>query len=360
MSGREHYFTEQPSSARERRGSTSGCAATVSTSWTERWCLQPRAGRPGHRVLLREAPEPPAAGTCSTSAAAGADRPRLALDSPGATVWAVDVNTRALALTAATPRRSGWPGCGPACPTTCRPTSVRRHLVQPADPDRQGGLHACWQWLPRLRRRRGLPRGPAEPRRRLPARLAAGVRLGLPCTPGRASRKGFRASCGSVAGEGDGAVGAPRTAGPASSTCTVRRSAPGARRPRRPPGTSTIHVGVVVGLAAPTQRVARATAAHTPVPQDRVSPTPRSCTRMAMERSPRRTTNSMFCPSGRPFSTSGGRDRSSAASSASVCSVTTTCGLPMETRRAGRRPPVRHPGTPARPCRYEPVPSASI
>ena len=50
-------------------------------------------------------------------------------------------------------------------------------------------------------------------------------------------------------------------------------------------------------LGAVGQRGGRP-AAQAPVPQERVSPEPRSCTRIAMCRSPSRTTNSMLTPSG--------------------------------------------------------------
>ena len=55
-----------------------------------------------------------------------------------------------------------------------------------------------------------------------------------------------------------------------------RRRSP--RATSRPPGTSTVHRA---GASGPTRRRAAAKTAHAPVPHDCVSPTPRSCTRMA-------------------------------------------------------------------------------
>src|SRR5699024_9361589 len=69
---------------------------------------------------------------------------------------------------------------------------------------------------------------------------------------------------------------ATSTAGPASST-----SRPGNNRTRRvPPGTST--VTCPAASTSPDQNARPIAAAHTPVPQERVSPTPRSCTRIEM------------------------------------------------------------------------------
>src|SRR6478609_1039268 len=95
--------------------------------------------------------------------------------------------------------------------------------------------------------------------------------------------------------------------------------------PTVPPGTRTVTVPVDLPSAA---RWAAATAT-VPVPQERVSPTPLSCTRMATLSGPRTTTNSMFTPLGNTSeSNSGCTVRSSVVRS----SVTQTrCGLPTST-----------------------------
>src|SRR5262249_11815911 len=91
-----------------------------------------------------------------------------------------------------------------------------------------------------------------------------------------------------------------------------------------PPGTRTV-------TCSPTRRRRWATAAdaHTPVPHDRVSPTPRSQTRIVSSSSPATATNSTFVPRGKRAS----------ASRCGPCWVTrvvsgsstssTRCGLPM-------------------------------
>jgi len=62
----------------------------------------------GTGLLLREAPAPAAAGhLLDLGCGAGAIALTLARRSPDATVWAVDVNTRALQLTAANAERNG-------------------------------------------------------------------------------------------------------------------------------------------------------------------------------------------------------------------------------------------------------------
>lgn len=62
------------------------------------------------------------------------------------------------------------------------------------------------------------------------------------------------------------------TAGPVISTCPFGRNV----IVRDPPGTSTWYAS-----AGPSADAATAAAAQAPVPQERVSPTPRSCTRSA-------------------------------------------------------------------------------
>ena len=63
-------------------------------------CVQPRTPRYRHSLLLREAPAPATTGDCSTSGAGAERSPSRWLErSPGATVWAVDSNERAVSLT---------------------------------------------------------------------------------------------------------------------------------------------------------------------------------------------------------------------------------------------------------------------
>ena len=107
----------------------------------------------GTRVLLREAPVPPAAGDlldlgCGWGPVALA----LGLLAPQATVWAVDVNKRALELTAENARRARLTRVR-AVPPEAVPDDVRFAAIWSNPPIRVGkeALHALLlQWLPRL------------------------------------------------------------------------------------------------------------------------------------------------------------------------------------------------------------------
>jgi len=60
-------------------------------------------------LLLESPPAPPSGNVLDLGCGYGAIAVALAMRSPGATVWAVDVNRRALALTAANAERAGAP-----------------------------------------------------------------------------------------------------------------------------------------------------------------------------------------------------------------------------------------------------------
>ena len=95
-----------------------------------------------------------------------------------------------------------------------------------------------------------------------------------------------------------------------------------------PPGTVTCQ-----RLAAgPAACWAAAAAATAPVPQDRVSPEPRSCTRMLSAAGPVTRTSSTLPPSGKSAGSSpGGVVRSNLPSSSSTGQA--RCGFPTEIRR---------------------------
>lgn len=95
----EHYFTAEPASADERSTLTVELAGREITAHTAPGVFS--AGRLdlGTRVLLRSVPSPPATGDLlDLGCGWGPIALTLALESPGATVWAVDVNRRALDL----------------------------------------------------------------------------------------------------------------------------------------------------------------------------------------------------------------------------------------------------------------------
>src|SRR4051794_29220117 len=118
----EHYFTEQPSSERERRTVELRLRDHDVTVFTETGVFSHERVDLGTRVLLREAPPLPSQGDfldlgCGWGPLALA----MALDSPKATVWAVDVNERALALTADNASRLGLDGVRAVTPDAVPP-----------------------------------------------------------------------------------------------------------------------------------------------------------------------------------------------------------------------------------------------
>lgn len=108
---------------------------------------------PGTVALLRESPVPPAGGNLlDLGCGYGPIACVLARRSPGATVWAVDVNRRALELTAT--NASEW-GCGNvrAVPPDAVPAGVGFAGIWSNPPIRIGkpALHELLSaWLPRL------------------------------------------------------------------------------------------------------------------------------------------------------------------------------------------------------------------
>jgi len=107
----------------------------------------------GTRVLLREVPAPPAAGDLlDLGCGWGPLGLSMALASPRATVWGVDVNERALELTTENARRLRLAGVRAVLPDGV-PEDVRFTAIWSNPPIRVGKneLHALLlRWLPRL------------------------------------------------------------------------------------------------------------------------------------------------------------------------------------------------------------------
>jgi 16S rRNA G1207 methylase RsmC len=107
----------------------------------------------GTRVLLREAPEPPAEGDLlDLGCGWGPIALTLALKAPKARVWAVDVNERALELTRENATRLRLSGVRAVTPEKV-PDDVRFATIWSNPPIRVGKeeLHALLtRWLPRL------------------------------------------------------------------------------------------------------------------------------------------------------------------------------------------------------------------
>ncbi len=104
----EQYFTAEPSAA-HRAGSVHVILPDVHLELaTDSGVFSPRRLDPGTRLLLDTAPHPPAAGDLlDLGCGYGPLALTLGARSPAAHVWAVDVNQRALALTAENAGRAG-------------------------------------------------------------------------------------------------------------------------------------------------------------------------------------------------------------------------------------------------------------
>ena len=104
----EQYFATEPSAA-HRPGSVHVILPDVHLELeTDAGVFSGARLDPGTRVLLDTAPAPPAAGNLlDLGCGYGPLALVMAARSPGARVWAVDVNQRALALTAANAQRAG-------------------------------------------------------------------------------------------------------------------------------------------------------------------------------------------------------------------------------------------------------------
>jgi 16S rRNA (guanine1207-N2)-methyltransferase len=103
-----HYFTAQPSAA-HRPGLVRVVLPDLYLELaTDSGVFSPGRLDPGTRLLLEEAPAPPPAGDIlDLGCGYGPIACALAARAPGATVWAVDVNERALALCAANAASAG-------------------------------------------------------------------------------------------------------------------------------------------------------------------------------------------------------------------------------------------------------------
>ncbi len=190
----DHYFTAAPASADERRRTTVRLAGRVVEVEVAPGIFSPGGLDKGTAVLLDEAPDPPATGTfLDLGCGWGPIALSLALRSPAATVWALDVNERALDLTRRTAAALGLDGVH-ATTADGIPRDVRFDLIWSNPPIRVGKavLHELLRtWLPRL-----APSGVAHlvVQRNLGSdSLQRWIEseLGMPCTR-LTSSKGFR------------------------------------------------------------------------------------------------------------------------------------------------------------------------
>lgn len=150
----DHYFTDSPAATeRERRPLTLELAGREVTVETAGGIFSPGGLDRATAILLDEVPDPPAAGDLlDIGCGWGPIALTLALRSPEATVWAVDVTERALDLTRRNAARLGL-----ANVRTARPDEVPADLPFAAiwsNPPIRIGKPAVQEllstWLPRL------------------------------------------------------------------------------------------------------------------------------------------------------------------------------------------------------------------
>lgn len=150
----EHYFSAEPAGAEHRRRITVELAGADREVTVASGIFSPDGVDRGTAVLLREAPEPPAGGDfLDLGCGWGPLALSLALHSPGARVWAVDVNERALDLLRHNALDLGLNGVHAGTAGSV-PDDVRFDLIWSNPPIRIGkpALHTLLEtWLPRLR-----------------------------------------------------------------------------------------------------------------------------------------------------------------------------------------------------------------
>lgn len=153
MSSHDHYFTAEPASPAQQRVMTVRLAGREVSVRTASGVFSPDAVDKGTAVLLREVPAPPPSGTLlDLGCGWGPIALTLALTSPDATVYAVDVNERSLDLTRTNASSLGLANVVATQPDGI-PGDVRFDAIWSNPPIRVGkaALHAMLQhWLPRL------------------------------------------------------------------------------------------------------------------------------------------------------------------------------------------------------------------
>ena len=149
----DHYFTAEPASAAERRALRVFLAGRELMVETAPGVFCPDRVDIGTAVLLREAPKPPAEGNLlDLGCGWGPIALTLGLHSPTASIWAVDVNQRALGLARDNAKTLGIPDFHAVTPEEV-PAEIQFSAIWTNPPIRVGKemLHDMLQtWLPRL------------------------------------------------------------------------------------------------------------------------------------------------------------------------------------------------------------------
>ncbi len=153
MSEPEHYFSARPAAPGERRTLLVELAGREVEVQTAGGVFSPDHVDLGTRVLLREVPDPPAAGDLlDLGCGWGPLALTMALLSPQTRVWAVDVNERALDLVRANAAALGLTNVTATLPDDV-PADVAFAAIWSNPPIRVGkdALHDLLRrWLPRL------------------------------------------------------------------------------------------------------------------------------------------------------------------------------------------------------------------
>ena len=149
----DHYFTAQPASDDERRTRTVHLAGRELEVEVAAGVFSPGGVDKGTAVLLDQVPSPPPSGNLlDLGCGWGPITISMALEVPHATVWAVDVNERALDLVRRNADRLGLGNVRAALPDDV-PDGLTFDLCWSNPPIRVGkqALHDLLnRWLPRL------------------------------------------------------------------------------------------------------------------------------------------------------------------------------------------------------------------
>jgi 16S rRNA (guanine1207-N2)-methyltransferase len=149
----EHYFSETPGSELKLQSIRVRLAGRDLELTTANGVFSPERVDTGTQVLLSSVPAPPPGGNLlDLGCGWGPIALTLALESPHATVWAVDVNARALDLVRANAERLHIQNIKAVTPSEI-PDDVRFMTIWSNPPIRVGKneLHGMLElWLPRL------------------------------------------------------------------------------------------------------------------------------------------------------------------------------------------------------------------
>lgn len=153
MASGEHYFSASPSSAEQLRRIRVTLAGRERELWTASGVFSPDRLDAGTAVLLAHTPPPPPGGhLLDLGCGWGPIALSLAVESPRATVWAVDVNERALDLVRRNAHELGLDNVNAVRPEDV-PDDVVFRTIRSNPPIRVGKneLHGMLErWIPRL------------------------------------------------------------------------------------------------------------------------------------------------------------------------------------------------------------------